>query len=58
MNKDIDIFNTLKKAERAFNKSKVPCHLLMETRFNTYFVDRSKTAIIAWPNLYTLIKEK
>lgn len=62
VNKDIDIFFSLTSAERAFDKSNLSCQLIRTTNktpFNyDYFIDRSKTAIKEWPNLYTLIKEK
>ncbi len=57
LNKDIDIFNTLRAAQKAFDASKVPCQLLHST-YNDYFIDRSKTAIHEWPQLYKLIKDK
>lgn len=60
MNKDIDIFATLRRAMGAFNRSEVPCQLLRAYMgiHKNYYVDKSKTAIKEWPNLYTLIKEK
>jgi hypothetical protein len=56
INKDIEIFNSLAKAEIYFDKCQAPCHLLKHG--NDYFVDKSKTALENWPKLYTLIKEK
>ena len=56
INKDIDIFNTLDKAVNAFGKCKVPCMLLKAD--NMWYLDRSKQAIVNWPALYELIKEK
>lgn len=58
INKDIDIFTNEKSARNAFNKETKPCHLLLSKRYNSYFIDRSKTALKEWPNLYELIDEK
>jgi|694.fasta_scaffold155143_2 hypothetical protein len=60
INDQIDIYSTLNKAQTAFNKSKVPCQLLEAKlgKITSYFIDRSKTAIVDWPNNYTLISEK
>jgi len=57
VNSNIDIFTSLKSAERAFIKSDVPCQLLKST-YGAYFLDRSKTAIVDWPKQYVLISEK
>jgi len=60
INSQIDIFNSLESAERAFQRSTVPCQMLYFKfgRSNTWFVDRSKEAIKDWPQNYTLQKEK
>jgi hypothetical protein len=57
INQDIDIFTNLKKAEKAFTNSPVPCMLLKST-YGDYFLDRSKQAIVDWPRLYTKLAEK
>lgn len=56
INKDIDIFGSILTAIKAFEESKVPCHLLKAE--DSWYIDRSKNAIKEWPNLYTLVKEK
>lgn len=56
INKDIDIYNSLTAAKKAFDKSTVSCDLLKTS--TDYYIDRSKTALKAWPNLYTLVETK
>lgn len=60
INPNIDIFNDIEKAKKAFEKSKVPCQLLEAKTgiFVSYFIDRSKQAIIDWSNRYVLLAEK
>ena len=61
INPNIDMFDNLEKAKKSFEKSKVPCQLLEAKtfgRFTTYFIDRSKQAIIDWSNKYVLLAEK
>jgi hypothetical protein len=58
INPDIDIFDNEAAAKKAFQKSKVSCHLLYVESQKDYFIDRSRTALNEWPNLYKLIEEK
>ena len=60
INSKIDYFTTLGQAVRAFDKTDVPCHLLEHTEgtTSTWFVDRSKKAIVDWPTRYKLLMEK
>ena len=60
LNPEIDIFGNYPTALKAFEKSTVSCHLLEATVGGkvTYFLDRRKTALQEWPNLYKLISEK
>lgn len=60
INENIDIFEKLETARRAFNKSKVPCQLLETFTMGraVWFLDRSKQAIIDWPKHYILLDEK
>ena len=58
INSEIDIFETLKSAQTAFDKSKVPCMLLEAPRYKAWFVDKSKQAIIDWPTKYVKLAEK
>lgn len=57
INDQMSIHYTLKSAKAAFSKCKEPC-MLLSSKYGTYFVDRSKQAIVDWPKLYTLIIEK
>jgi len=61
INKDVDIFTTLKAAQKSFDKTQAPVALLKSYN-GDYFVDRKGTgkesAIVAWPKLYTLLDEK
>lgn len=60
INPNIEIFNTLAQAQRYFDKCDKPCHLLKSHfgKAETFFVDKAKEALEAWPNHYTLIAEK
>ena len=57
INSEIDIFNTLEKAEKAFNKVE-SADLLYASSSKMWYVDVSKDAIKQWPKLYTLISTK
>ena len=50
INKDIDIFDNLNTALRAF--SKCDADLLYSPTYKSYYVDRSKSAYVNWPQLY------
>ena len=56
INQDMDIFTSLKKAEKAFINSPLP-RMLLESKFG-WFLDRSKQAIVDWPKQYKLLAEK
>lgn len=60
INPQMDFFLNPKTAERAFIKSKVPCHLLQSSFVGkpTWFIDRSKKALEDWPQHYKLVSEK
>ena len=58
INRQIDIFETLKSAQSAFDKCKVPCMLIEAPSYKSWFVDKSKQAIIDWPDKYVKINEK
>jgi len=61
INPQIDVYNNFDAAMKAFNKSKVGCHLLKTTvpgMKTSYFIDRSKQAIIDWPQHYALMFNK
>ena len=60
INENIQIFTNLIKANNYFVKCDCPCHLLEATSLGrpTYFVDKSKTAILDWPKHYILLDEK
>ena len=60
LNQNIQIFNTLKKANAYFNKMTIPCHLLKARvgRTDYFFVDSAKEALEAWPNKYELLAGK
>lgn len=59
-NPNVDIFKTLKQAEKVYYKTPAPCALLQSR--NSYFVDRcgvgEGSAIEQWPNHYMLIAKK
>ena len=55
INKDIEIFNKIEAAKSHFDKCS-SADLLKAG--NSFYVDKSKTALKAWPSLYTLIKTK
>ncbi|MBS1756624.1 MAG: hypothetical protein JSU03_05050 [Bacteroidetes bacterium] len=57
INSQINIYGSFNKALLAFNKSKLPCQLLVATN-GYYFIDYSKKAIIDWPKNYKLVDEK
>ena len=60
INENIQIFTSLSKAQNYFKKCSCPCHLLEAFSLGraTWFVDKSKTAIIDWPTHYMLLNEK
>ena len=60
INPQIDIFEKETSAVRAFNKSTVPCQLLSSlfAGKTVWFLDRSKQAILDWPEHYKLVSEK
>jgi hypothetical protein len=60
INENIQIFTNLSKAQNYFEKCDSPCHLLEALSLGraTWFVDKSKTAIIDWPRHYILLNEK
>ena len=60
INPNIDIFNDFDKAMRAFNRCKVPCHLLESFTLGrkVWFLDRGLEALESWPNHYKKIVEK
>lgn len=58
-NTNVDVYKSLAQAEKAFNKSIVPCAILKA--FGSYYIDRGtgeNSAINAWPKHYVLIKQK
>lgn len=57
VNPQIDIFANIETARKAFDKVQ-SAHLLKTKNGFDYFVDKSKTALSEWPNLYILIDEK
>jgi hypothetical protein len=60
INPQIEIFTNLTKATNYFKKQADPCQLLESMVFGkaTWFVDKSKQAIVEWPKHYTLLAEK
>lgn len=58
LNKDIDTYNSEDSAKKAFDKATTPCHLLHSKPYKAWYIDRSKTALAAWPTSYTLLGEK
>jgi hypothetical protein len=60
INENIQIFNSLNKAQKYFNQCATPCHLLESFSLGraVWFVDKSKSAIIDWPKHYILLNEK
>lgn len=60
INPNIDIFDDFDKAMRAFNRCKVPCHLLQAFTLGGYawFLDRELEALECWPDKYQKIIEK
>ena len=58
INPNMQIFNTLTSATKAFNKETKSCHLLYAKRYDVYFIDTAKEALEAWPNHYNLINQK
>ena len=57
INKDIDVFETLAEAEKAFEKIDSG-HLLLAEGIGLYYVDKSKQAVKHWPRHYKIYKEK
>jgi hypothetical protein len=60
INPQIEIFNNVVKATKYFDNQTEPCQLLESIVFGkaTWFVDKSKQAIVEWPKHYTIINEK
>lgn len=60
VNPDIEMFSTLEKALKAFNKAPKGSALLQSGV--TYFVDKAheteRSALLNWPTKYKLLKEK
>jgi hypothetical protein len=60
INSQIDIFTSLDKAKKQFDKE-TSADLLSARNFGNrldFYVDRSKSALKDWPKLYTLIESK